>query len=158
MIVWKGIFSRTCMLLNNSVRSFTRICILHASKGNLFVFSLWFSLQTNCNLCMHLTAWKHRQTMPSLLATFSTTYFFCNSLTCVNNYIWHFLMLSVKVLLPKIGVFLIYVTFCCFACFVLCLFLYGPFCHGFLKLDPIYIVCNIFLWTSISFVLTVKIK
>jgi len=24
------------------------------------------------------------------------------------------------------------------------LFLYGPFCHGALKNDPIYIICNIF--------------
>jgi len=26
---------------------------------------------------------------------------------------------------------------------VLGLFLYGPFCHGALNVDPIYIVCNI---------------
>jgi len=32
-----------------------------------------------------------------------------------------------------------------------CLFLYGPFCHGALKLDPVYI----FLSTSFQFILTI---
>ena len=36
-----------------------------------------------------------------------------------------------------------FVTSCCFSCFVL--LLYGPYCHGVVKLDPICFDCNIFM-------------
>ena len=35
-----------------------------------------------------------------------------------------------------------------------CLSLYGSICHGAHKLDPIYIDCNICLWTSRRFIVT----
>jgi len=46
----------------------------------------------------------------------------------------------------------IYNSFCFFVAVLShtkCLFLYPPFCHGALNLDPIYIVCNMFFFEQL---------
>jgi len=49
-------------------------------------------------------------------------------------------------------------VFCVFLCCSLCLFLYGPFCHGALKLYMSTLFTTFFLWKSLQFILRMVIQ
>ena len=46
-----------------------------------------------------------------------------------------------------------YILFFCVLCCSKCLFSYGPFCHGALKLDLSTLFAIFFVWTSLQFIL-----